>query len=240
MTSPISSHPVPPFQNERHNNIGGLLREAVFGFNDGLVSTIALIAGLSGAVLDHSIVLLASVAEVFAGALSMGLGTYLGNKSERDVYQGELEREKWEIAHMPEIEREEIREIYRRRGFKGELLEKVTDVITSDKKVWIDVMMQDELGFAKRESMYHPVSHAFSMGIAFVVGSLFPLFPYLFQETPRTFTFALMISGVALLVAGTVKTYFTRRPIWKSSLETFFIGAAAAAASYGIGVLLGG
>lgn len=227
------------FHHESHSKIGGLLREAVFGFNDGLVSTIALIAGLSGAFIDHSIVLIAGVAEMFAGAFSMGLGTYLGNKAEREVYKSEVEREKWEMEHKPDLEREEIREIYRARGFTGELLEKVTDVITSDKKVWLEVMMQEELGFAKDGGAHDPKKHGLAMGIAFVIGAAFPLLPYILQESPKTFPVALIISGIALLVIGGLKTYFTKRPAWQSALETFIIGVLASAGSYGIGLLIG-
>lgn len=227
------------FHHEAHSRIGGLLREAVFGFNDGLVSTIALIAGLSGAEIAHKIVLLAGVTEMFAGAFSMGLGIYLGVKSENEVYKSELEREKWEIEHKPEVEREEIREIYRARGFEGELLEKVTEVITSDKRVWLEVMMHEELGFTK-EAIQDPVKHGFTMGFAFVVGAFFPLVSYFFPETARTFFVALGISAIALISIGALKTYFTKRPLWKSSLETLVIGALASGASYGIGKLLAG
>lgn len=227
-----------PQHHETHSKIGGLIREAVFGFNDGLVSTVALIAGLSGALIDHSIVLLAGVAEMFAGAISMGLGTYLGTKSENEVYRSELEREKWEMENKPDVEREEIRQIYRERGFRGELLEKVTEVITSDKKVWLKVMMHEELGFTK-EAIQDPVKHGFTMGAAFIVGALFPLTPYLFLEHPKTFSISIIVSGIALLAVGGLKTYFTNRPVWKSALETLFIGIIAAGISFGVGVLLG-
>lgn len=220
---------------EQHTRIGGLLREAVFGFNDGLVSTIALIAGLQGALIEHSIVLLAGIAEMFAGAFSMGLGTYLGNKAEYEVYKNELEREKWEMEHKPEVEREEIREIYRARGFSGELLEKVTDVITSDKKVWLEVMMQEELGFAKDGIAHDPKKHGLTMGVSFVVGAVIPLAPYLLAATEKTFAVSLALGGIALVSIGAIKTYFTKRPVWKSSLETFFIGVLASGGSYLIG-----
>lgn len=227
------------FYQERHTKIGGLLREAVFGFNDGLISTVALIAGLQGAFLSHSIILLAGIAEMFAGAFSMGLGTYLGNKTEYEVYKTELSREKWEVENKPEVEREEIREIYRARGFHGELLEKVTDVITSDKKVWIEVMMQEELGFAKGGLRYSPEKHGVAMGSAFMIGAIIPLLPYLFIKTEQAFFITLIFAAISLLVIGALKTYFTKRPIWKSALETLMIGILASAASYGIGNWIG-
>jgi len=110
------------FHEESHVTIGGLLREVVFGFNDGLVSTFAIIAGLTGGLVENKTILLGALATLFAGAFSMGLGTYLGNKSEREIYESELAREKYEIKTVPELERQEIRDIYAEKGFKGKLL----------------------------------------------------------------------------------------------------------------------
>lgn len=243
------------FTHEEHVTLGGLLKEAVFGFNDGLVSTFAVIAGLTGGVVGNSTVLLAALATLFAGAFSMGLGTYLGSKSERDLYDSERRRELYEMKHMPEIERQEIRDIYEAKGFGGELLEKVVHHITSDDKVWLETMMREELGYGEKPPK--PGLNGVVMSVAFLAGAIIPTIPYLLPETqivcvtapctpaevfimglPQKFFISLIFSIIALLAAGAFKTKFTKKNAALSALETLIIGALAAGGSYGIGVLL--
>lgn len=225
-------------QPEPHISIGGELREAVFGFNDGLVSTFAVIAGLTGGHFENETIMLAALVTLIAGAFSMGLGTYLGNKSERDIYERELAREKYEIKHVPELERQEIREIYTAKGFSGKLLEEIVTQITSNEKVWVDTMMREELGFAGKPPA--PGRHAIIMSTAFAVGAIIPTTAFLFAgATKNLFLVATGLSIVALLGAGAFKTRYTGKNVLVSALETFFVGALAAAGSYGIGALIG-
>lgn len=227
---------------ESHSKIGGLLKEAVFGFNDGLVSTFAIIAGLTGGLTEQRTILLAALATLFAGAFSMGLGTYLGSKSERDLYESEKKREQYEMEHMPETEKQEIRDIYTAKGFRGELLEKVVHQITSDKKVWLETMMSEELGFA--QSPAKPSMNGVVMAISFFLGALIPTVSYFFKETsgnvglPFLFKIALGLSILGLLLAGGLKTIVTKKNVFLSALETLLIGTLAAGGSYGIGVVL--
>lgn len=227
---------MPDSHQEPHSKIGGLLKEAVFGFNDGLVSTFAVIAGLTGGIVEQKTVLLAALATLFAGAFSMGLGTYLGSKSERDLYESEKKRELFEMAHMPEIERQEIRDIYAAKGFKGELLEKIVHHITNDDKLWLETMMREELGFA--ESPPKPGMNGVVMSTAFFAGALIPTLPYFFPELTDAFIASLVLSVTGLLAAGALKTRFTKRNVALSALETFVIGAVAALGAFGIGKLL--
>lgn len=222
--------------SEQHVKIGGFLKEAVFGFNDGLVSTFAVIAGLTGGAIENKTVLLAALATLFAGAFSMGLGTYLGSKSEKDLYESERKREIYEMDHMPELERQEIRDIYAAKGFKGKLLEDVVQQITSDREVWLKTMMSEELGFA--QSPPNPGANGIVMSIAFIAGSLIPTFPYFLAERTSLFFISLVLSAIGLLIAGGLKTKFTKTNIFTSAFETLLVGALAAAGSYGIGVLL--
>lgn len=219
---------------EAHSKIGGFLKEGVFGFNDGLVSTFAVIAGLTGGAVHDRTILLAALATLFAGAFSMGLGTYLGSKSERELYESEKQREIDEMREIPDAERREIHDIYHAKGFRGELLEKIVRHITSDKKLWLDTMMREELGFA--ESPPKPGLNGLIMAIAFVVGSAIPTVPYFFN-VPRVFYVTLLLAVFGLLVAGALKTRFTKKNPILSAIETLFIGAIAALGSYGIGLL---
>ena len=218
---------------ELHSNVGNLLKEAVFGFNDGVVSTFAIVAGFTGGLAEQKMILLGALATLVAGAFSMGLGTYLGSKSEKEHYESELKREIYEIENLPHIERQEIRDIYEKKGFKGELLEKVTEQIASNRKVWLETMMQQELGFA--QSPPKPGINGLTMSISFVAGSIIPTFPYFWGVN---FALSLVLSAVGLLVAGTLKTRFTGKNIFLSALETLLIGAVAAVGTYTIGVFL--
>lgn len=229
---------------ESHSKIGGLLKEAVFGFNDGLVSTFAVIAGLTGGVIEQGTILLAALATLFAGTFSMGLGTYLGSKSEKDLYESEKKREIYEMKYMPKIERQEIHDIYAAKGFKGELLDKVVAQITSDKEVWLKTMMVEELGFA--QSPPNPEANGLTMSAAFVVGAAIPTIPYFLKDPlattvigmPYLFVVSLGLSTLGLFAAGALKTKFTKKNVFLSAVETFIIGAIAAAGAYWIGVLL--
>lgn len=244
-----------PPHTEKHSKIGGSLKEAVFGFNDGVVSTFAVIAGLTGGLVDLKIVLLGALATLIAGAFSMGLGTYLGSKSEKDLYEKERKREIYEMKYMPEIEIQEVRDIFEAKGFKGDLLEKAVKTVTSNREVWLQTMMQEELGFA--QSPPKPWLNGVVMSAAFTIGSFVPTLPYFFRDlnmfclvepchaagvmtkfgVPFIFIISLIFSVVGLLAIGAFKTKFTGQNVALSALETLGVGTLAAAGSFGIGLL---
>src|SRR3989338_4659463 len=124
-----------------HSPGGRAIREVVFGFNDGMVSTVGFVVGVAAALSDPRIVLITGLAEVMAGGFSMFFGSYLSTKNQREFFEQEIERERYEIREMPEKEREEIRRIYEAKGFKGGDLEMVVNHITSDNNVWLKCMM---------------------------------------------------------------------------------------------------
>lgn len=225
---------------------GGLLKESVFGYNDGVVSTFSVVAGLSAAGTDHKTILLAALSTLFAGAFSMGLGTYLGSKSEKDLYESELAREKYEVKHMPDLERQEIVDIYSAKGFKGKLLDDVVNHIVSDEKLWIDTMMREELGFAEKPPK--PGLNGLYMSVAFVIGSLIATSPYflpagtmlesgILKGMNTSFVYSLVASVNGLLLAGGIKARFTRKHVLVSAFETLIVGALAATGTYLIGML---
>lgn len=235
-----------PHTEPHAKNLGGLLKETVFGFNDGVVSTFAVIAGLSGAATEHSTILLAALSTLLAGAFSMGLGTYLGSKSEKDLYETELAREKYEMKHMPDVERQEIVDIYSAKGFKGKLLDDVVNHIVSNDKLWLDTMMREELGFAEKPP--NPGLNGIVMSGAFIVGSLIATAPYFFPEgvpfekglfggMSTSFAYSIGAAVNALLIIGGLKTYFTRKNVFMSAFETLLIGVLSAVATYATGLL---
>jgi vacuolar iron transporter family protein len=214
------------------------LREIVLGFNDGLVSMFGLTAGLAGAYAQNSVIAVAGVLGAIAAAISMGLGTYISMKSQKEVYDHEIEREKREMEEVPEIERDEIRQIYREKGFKGKLLEQIVKQITSDKKIWLKVMMEEELGFGKT-SFKDPIKGSVLNFFAFLVGAIIPIFPYLIVHTQIALITSIIASIGGLFLAGALKGRLTGLHWFRTGFELLLIGVIASAASYYIGTVIG-
>lgn len=228
---------------------GSNLRDLVLGISDGLVTVIAFVAGTTALLQGTNLVLRAGVAEMFAGAVSMGLGAYLGSKSERDVYRKEKAREYYEVEHMPEMERQEVRDIYAAKGFSSDNLEMIVNHITSDKDRWVDIMMQEELGYGSQENQ-NSVRTGFIVGVAYMIGALVPLSAYIVHrllslpDTPAMLNTIFIISALLTLVAlfafGTFKSRFTHQAWWRSGAEMMLAGGIGAVLVYGIGIFIEG
>ncbi len=221
-----------------HLREGTLLRHFVFGVEDGLISTLGFLAGVSGAALSNQIILLAGVAAAVAGAISMMAGTYLSVKSEKELYFSELEREKKEIKEMPEEEKAEIRKIFEAKGFKGKKLDLIVKTICSDEQLWLDVMMKEEFGLVVPENE-SPLKSSLAMGASFVVGAFFPLSAYfIFPNQSNIIIFSIIITGIALFAFGAIKTVFTKRNLIKSGIEMLIVGLIASGIGFAIGILV--
>lgn len=222
-----------------HSPGGRALRDIVFGVNDGVVSTIGFIVGIAGAFQSREMCLVAGLAEVLAGAVSMFFGGYLSTKNQQEFFEHEIRREKREIEEMPAKEREEIRRIYKTKGFKdaGEL-DLVVSRITADKKIWLKCMIEEELGLIL-ESMNHPLQVATTVGLSFLAGGFVPLIPLFFVDImAHAVRISLIFTGVVLFILGALKTSLTRRKWYKSGFESLLIGMGAAAIGYFIGIVL--
>jgi len=232
-------------EEKLHNTNAGLgkfsnyLREFVYGGMDGSVTTFAVVAGAEGAHLGSSVVIILGFANLLADGFAMSVGSYLSSKSDHDNYIRHRNTEYWEVDHLPEVEKEEIREIYREKGFEGELLEEVVRVITSDKDRWVNVMMKEEL------EMIPETKSPFAMGtatfVSFVLVGLIPLLSYvgdLFVRLPNTFFLSAILTSVAFIIIGMVKVKVTQTSRWKGVLETLLLGASAAIVSYFVGNVL--
>jgi len=223
-----------------HSGVGQYLRDVIFGANDGIITTFALVAGVEGAALPAKTIFVVGLAKVLADAISMGLGNYLATRSETDFYQSELAREKWEIEHLPDVERQEIRDIYAAKGFAGRDLDRAVEIITGDKERWLTVMMREELGFSE-DVTGHPVLSGVLTFIAFVAVGILPLLPWLFRLEQTT---AMWVSGIltamGLFAVGAGRSLVTERHWLRAGLEMLSIGSASAALAYGVGYLVGG
>jgi vacuolar iron transporter family protein len=222
---------------EAHRMKGQWLRDATFGANDGLVSVLTLIAGVAGAATDPSTVLLAGIAGVVAGAISMGVGAYVSAKAYRSFYRAEMRKEIEEMREKPEVERAEIREIYRERGFEGELLDRVVATITSNPRTWLKVMMSEELGLSAQFG--RPFSAAAVVFVAFVAGGLVPVVPFLFGSGTGVLVVAFGITAVALLGAGAFRSRYTGERPLMAGLELVAMAAIGVGVAHLIGRLVG-
>lgn len=213
------------------------LPEVVYGSMDGIVTTFAVVAGSAGADLPLNIILILGMSNLLADGLSMSIGSYLSKKSEQDSYNKHLRIEEWEIDNMPEIERQEVVDIYKAKGFDGQELEMVVNRITSNKKVWIDTMMKDELGLTLEKKS--PFRAGLSTLLSFIVGGGIPLIVYVFAYAGKLgfnpFFLSSVVTLLAFILIGYIKTYVTQVGLMRSIMETLALGASAAMAAYFLG-----
>ena len=225
-----------PFSKNFQNYLG----EFVYGGIDGSVTTFAVVAGSTGAELSSAVVLILGFANLLADGFAMSVGAYLSTKSEQQNFEKHRQIEYWEVENLPEVETEEIREIYRQKGFEGELLEKVVQVITADKDRWVDVMMKEELEMLKEQKS--PFAIGGVTYLSFVLIGLIPLviyvWDYLFDYTGNLFWTACLLTSLAFIFIGFLKSYVTQTGRIKGILETLLLGAIAAAVAYFVGDIL--
>jgi VIT1/CCC1 family predicted Fe2+/Mn2+ transporter len=203
---------------------------------DGLVTNIALIAGVGGGGVSAHNIVLTGAAGLVAGAISMGLGEYTSVRASNEQIAAEVAKERHELERHPEAEADELAEIWIARGLPAELAHQVAHTLALNPDEAVRVHAQEELGVDPDESP-SPWVAAISSFICFSVGALVPLLPYLLGST--SLWVALAAGAVGLFVAGALVARFTRRRWWTSGLRQLLLGVAAAAATYGIGALIG-
>lgn len=216
------------------------LGEFVYGGIDGSVTTFAIVAGSVGADLSASVVLILGFANLLADGFSMSVGAFLSAKSERQNFEKHKAIEYWEVENMPELEREEVRDIYKNKGFKGELLEKVVDVICADKDRWVDTMMKEELEMMKNQKS--PFKIGLVTYVSFLIVGLIPLVVYvwdfLFEFNGNVFWATCGLTSLGFIFIGYLKSFVTQTNILKSIWETLLLGTIAAGVAYYVGDIL--
>lgn len=228
-------------QEKYHRSFGGTyIKDLVYGANDGIITTFAVVAGVAGSGLQPEVVVILGFANLVGDGISMAIGNYLGTKSERDYQRHQRHVEEWEVEHVPEEEREEVRQIYRKKGFSGEVLERAVTVVTSDKERWVNEMMAGELGIIDDgQDPMRPVRNALATFIAFVIAGFLPLVPYVLGLATNELVISTVMTGVAMFIVGSARSMITHRFWLKSGLEVLLVGAIAACAAYGVGALVG-
>lgn len=216
------------------------LPEFVYGGIDGCVTTFAVVAGSVGAGLESSIIIILGFANLFADGFAMSIGAYLSTKSEKDNYNKHKQVEYWEVENLPDIEREEVREIYEKKGFSGQLLEDVIETITADKDRWVDVMMKEELEMIEQKKS--PLKMGLLTYVSFISIGLIPLsiyvWDYISPVTSSLFIWSAVLTAFGFIIIGILKSYVNQTNKWKGVFETLALGMAAALVSYYVGYFL--
>ncbi len=217
------------------------ISEFVYGGIDGAITTFAVVSGAAGARAGIYYVLLFGFANLIADGFSMSVGNFFAVKTERDNFDRHKQVEYWEVENLREHEVQEIRDIYAAKGFKGELLEQVVEVITSDPDIWVDTMMKEELEMSKDTKA--PLKTAFATFISFNLVGIIPLLSYILAlifnlNESNLFLSSCIATGIALMIVGYLKSWVTEKPWIRGILETVLLGGVAAAFAYFAGEVL--
>lgn len=216
---------------------GSSLSDIILGGQDGLVNVLGIVLGVAAATADAWVVIVAGLAATFAESISMAAVAYTSTLADADFYESEREREYRHIQEVPVLEKAEIRDIYAKKGFKGELLEKIVSTITANKDIWVAVMMAEELQLTP-VNRKHALRSAFIVGISAIVGSLIPLAPFFFLPIQTSMILSVIIAAVVLFLVGAYKARIYVGTPAKSGLEMAVIGTLSALVGYAVGLLL--
>lgn len=218
----------------------GWTGDAVLGGVDGIITTFAVVAGSTGGQLSTGVIIILGIANLIADGFSMAVSNYLGTRSRHEEVERARKDEHWQIDQYPQGEEREVREIFSQKGFHGRTLDRIVEVITRNRQVWVDTMLVEELRLSKA------VAEPFRSGVAtfasFVFFGALPLFPFLVPVFPwdHLFLTSSLLTTVAFAALGVWKGYVLERPMLRSALQTLAIGGAAAVLAYSAGVLLRG
>jgi len=220
---------------------GKYIGQAVYGASDGIVTTFAAISGIAGANLNPKIAIIVGLANLFADGISMAIGDYLSEKSEREYIVAEKEREMWEVEHMPEAEKLEVKEIYKAKGLSGEKLNNLVDAITSNKEIWVQTMLHEELGLFEDDT--NPLKSAVVTFLSFVIAGFMPLIAYVFASQwqfllQNQFLISCIITGLTLFFVGALRQVVTGVKWYKGGFEMLLVGGLSASVAYLIGWIL--
>jgi VIT1/CCC1 family predicted Fe2+/Mn2+ transporter len=224
---------------ERHFMASDVVRDLVIGMSDGLTVPFAIAAGMSGIATGTQIVIVAGLAEIAAGSISMGLGGFLSGQTDVEHYEAERRREFDEVDEVPETEAAEVADIFRQIGLDEPQIEPVVRALRRDRNKWVNFMMRFELGLEKPDRL-RALSSALTIGGAYALSGLIPLAPYLIvADVPHALSWSAAVTMAALILFGYVKGRVTGIHAWRSALQTAVVGGLAAGAAFGLARLIG-
>jgi VIT1/CCC1 family predicted Fe2+/Mn2+ transporter len=217
---------------EDHFTASEKVRDVVIGMSDGLTVPFALAAGLTGAIAASHLIVIAGLAEIAAGCISMGLGGYLAAKGDHEHYHRERKVEEREVRDTPEVEAQEVRDIFKEYGLTSAQIEPIIDNFRANPKLWVDFMMTNELGLEEphpKRALYSALTIAASYGI----GGFVPLSPYFFVSNARHALYpSIVVTLIALFLFGYFKAKFSGTNVMKSALQAVLVGGVASAAAF--------
>jgi len=222
------------------------IEDFVYGATDGAVTTFAIVAGVVGASLSPSIVIILGFANLFADGFSMAMGNYLSTRSRIEYVERERNRQNKEVQDLPEFKISEIKNIYAEKGFRDELLENLTKIIVSNRKIWVDVLMKEKMGISNVDDE-NPIFKATTTFVAFNVVGVIPLLPFIFLyiiNNPAGFTtndifiYSIVFTVLAFFCIGFITGKVVNKSSIRSGLITLIIGGIAALVSYMVGTFL--
>jgi len=221
--------------HDPHRKASGL-SDILLGGQDGLVNVLGVILGVAAATSDPRIVMVAGLAATFAESVSMGAVAYTSTLADADYYEAERAREFRHITQVPHLEKNEVREIYARKGFEGKLLEHIVETITANEDVWVAVMMSEEHQIRPTDRK-QAIRSAMVVGLAAIIGSLIPLAPFALLPVTHSMWVAVVITALVLFGVGAYKARIMVGHPGKSGLEMALIGTLSALAGYAVGAL---
>lgn len=217
---------------ERHFTAGDVVRDVVIGMSDGLTVPFALAAGISGAVDNSHLVVVAGLAEIAAGSIAMGLGGYLAARSDAEHYESERKREELEVKEIPDEEAREVQNVFTDYGLTRDEAAPVVEALTKKPKEWVDFMMRFELGL-EEPNPKRALQSALTIAGSYIAGGFIPLAPYMILHSARgALVWSALVTLIALGVFGYIKGRFTGSKPGRSALQTVVIGGLAAGAAF--------
>lgn len=235
----ITGSQITKFERQ-HRTVGGnAIRAAVLGGNDGLVSNFSLVMGVAGATAGQQGVLLAGLAGLLAGALSMALGEWISVKSSQELYENQMQLEMDELESNPEGERQEMALIYMAKGMPEEQAHQMSRELMNDKESAHQFLVREELGINPEELKGSAIEAAVYSFVLFSIGAVIPVLPFMFTSGMRAIISSVGLSTVGLFVIGAAITLFTGKNVWHSGFRQVVFGIAAATITFSIGHLIG-
>ncbi|MBI2589580.1 VIT1/CCC1 transporter family protein [Candidatus Berkelbacteria bacterium] len=223
-------------QNSFHFQQGRYIKDLVFGANDGLITTFAIVAGVAGADLPISVVLILGFANLFADGFSMAAGDYLGSRSELDFVQSERADLEKAILKTPSEAKKALSEYYYSQGFRDSVLTELTRIVSSHRRAWVEALARGRFRLPAEDGQ--PYKNAGAIFLAFILVGSLPLLPFILA-LPNAFLTSILVTTLTLFVLGALRTRVTRQDWFMSGLEMLAVGALAAGVAYAVGALLG-
>lgn len=211
------------------------IREFVFGIQDGLISTVGLLAGVQGATENNAVVILTGLTAMFAGAISMAAGSYLSSSAEKEIFDKELREAERLAEREPYLAAEGLLRALSEEGLKKEQSYRIVKLLVQEEKVFLRTFQEKVFGLGAAE-LHRPVQAALVMGFSFIVGAIIPLLPYLILAGMQALYLSITLAAVTLFSVGVFKGYLAARSLFLSGLEFFFIAVGAALLGYLIGL----